>query len=227
MKIVALIPAREGSKSIKNKNIIKVNKKTLIEYSIKTAKNSKFIKEVYVSTDSKKIQKIAIKLGAKAPFLRPKRISGDKSTDLEAFVHFNNWYKKILKKKIDIIVHLRTTTPFRKIKLIDKAIGIFLKNKKYSCLRSFVASKKTPFKMYFKKKNSAVPVISSKKELHSVGRQYLPKTFQHSGYIDILRIRDTIEKKSMVGKKIFFYFIKDKKASIDIDSKKDLLSIQN
>ena len=129
--------------------------------------------------------------------------------------------------KIDIIVHLRTTTPFRKIKLIDKAIGIFLKNKKYSCLRSFVASKKTPFKMYFKKKNSAVPVISSKKELHSMGRQYLPKTFQHSGYIDILRIRDTIEKKSMVGKKIFFYFIKDKKASIDIDSKKDLLSIQN
>ena len=81
--------------------------------------------------------------------------------------------------------------------------------------------------MYFKKKNSAVPVISSKKELHSMGRQYLPKTFQHSGYIDILRIRDTIEKKSMVGKKIFFYFIKDKKASIDIDSKKDLLSIQN
>ena len=100
MKIVALIPAREGSKSIKNKNIIKVNKKTLIEYSIKTAKNSKFRKEVYVSTDSKKIQKIAIKLGAKAPFLRPKRISGDKSTDLEAFVHFNNWYKKILKKKL-------------------------------------------------------------------------------------------------------------------------------
>ena len=76
-KIIALIPARGGSKSIKNKNLALLNGKPLIQYAISSAKKSKYINRIIVSTDSNKIKSTALKLGAEAPFLRPRKISGD------------------------------------------------------------------------------------------------------------------------------------------------------
>ena len=90
IKVVAIIPARKGSKGIKNKNLILFKKKPLICHSIITARKCGFDK-VIVSTDSKKIQKIAIKNGAEAPFLRPKKYAGDSSLDNEYFKHCFNW----------------------------------------------------------------------------------------------------------------------------------------
>ena len=100
MNIVTLIPARSGSKGIKNKNIVKINSKPLIAYSIILAKNSNLLKnEVYVSTNSERIKKCSEKYGAKVPFLRPEKLAKDNSNDLDVFKHFNNWYKKNKKKK--------------------------------------------------------------------------------------------------------------------------------
>ena len=130
MKVSSIILARGGSKGIKNKNIINVMGKPLIYYTINIAKKIKSINEVYVSTDSKKIKKISEKYGAKTPFLRPKKYSNDNSSDLSAFQHFCKWYSKNKKKKIDLIVHLRVTTPFRKINTIKEAIKIISKDKK-------------------------------------------------------------------------------------------------
>ena len=137
MNIVALIPARAGSKGIKNKNIKLINKKPLIYYSIILAINSKLINEVYVSTDSNKIKNISLKYGAKVPFLRPKKFSEDNSSDLQVFKHFINWYKKHIKKDIDYIVHLRPTTPFRKLVTIEKAIKIIKKKQKNNLFEIF------------------------------------------------------------------------------------------
>jgi len=227
MKIVTLIPARGGSKGIKNKNIILVKNKPLIAHTIIAAKKCKLIDEIYVSTDSEKIKKCSIKFGAKVPFLRPKNISRDQSTDLQTMLHFNNWYLNCFKQKIDLIVHLRVTTPFRKSKMIDKAISIMIKKSEYTSLRSFVETKLTPFKMWVKKNNRAIPIIKAKKEYHSMGRQFIPKTYEHAGYIDIIRPKETINKNSMVGKKVFFFKIdRLKEKYIDIDDKKDLLSIK-
>ena len=75
--VIALVPARGGSKSIKNKNLALVNGKPLIFYAIKSALNSKYVDRVIVSTDSKKIRSAALKFGAEVPFLRPKNISQD------------------------------------------------------------------------------------------------------------------------------------------------------
>ena len=94
MNIVALIPARKGSKGIKNKNIINVLNKPLIYHSIAAAKKIKEIKEIYVSTDSTKIKNISQGYGAKVPFLRPKKYSNDNSEDLVVFQHFYKWYLK-------------------------------------------------------------------------------------------------------------------------------------
>ena len=83
--IIAIIPARSGSKSIKNKNLKKVKGISLLERAIKFAKGLKNINRVIVSTDSEKYQSISIKLGAECPFIRPKRYSGDKNLDIEVF----------------------------------------------------------------------------------------------------------------------------------------------
>ena len=123
MNVVTFIPARGGSKGIKNKNILKINKNPLIFYSIDISKKIKLINETYVSSDSNKILKISKGLGAKI-IKRPKKISEDSSTDIEAFKHFYINYKKKNKKKIDLIVHLRATTPFRKKKTIRKIIEL-------------------------------------------------------------------------------------------------------
>ena len=149
MTILALIPARTGSKSIKNKNIKKLRKKFLIFYPIETAKKIKEIKRIIVSTDSKKIAKIAKKGGAEIPFIRPKKISKNNSLDIEYIKHFID--KMEIKNKKTIIVILRPTTPIRDYKLIRKAIREF-KSGKYDSLRSVSVSKESPFKMWIKVK---------------------------------------------------------------------------
>lgn len=119
MNIVTLIPARGGSKGIKNKNILKIKNKPLIYYSIDISKKIKLINQTFVSSNSLKILKISKNLGAEI-IQRPKKISQDKSRDIEAFQHFYDEYRKKYKKEIDLIVHLRATTPFRKKKNYKK-----------------------------------------------------------------------------------------------------------
>ena len=125
-KIVAIIPARKGSKGIKNKNIIKLNNKPLISFSIDYAKNSKLIDRVFVSTDGNKISNIAKKYGAEI-IKRPKKISGDKSSSDEAIIHSIKYIQEKLNYKFDIVVFLQPTTPLRQLGELDKAIKYFEK----------------------------------------------------------------------------------------------------
>ena len=96
--ILGLIPARSGSKRIKNKNIYELNGKPLIQYTIEAAKNSKLLDDVIVSTDSKRIAEIANNFNINVPFLRPKKLSGDKIEMIEVIKHVVK--KKNLKKLI-------------------------------------------------------------------------------------------------------------------------------
>ena len=221
-----LIPARKNSKGIKNKNIVKLGDEELISYTIKFAKKIKLASEVVVSTDSKKIANISKRYGASAPFLRPKKFSGDNSPDLQVFKHYIYWLK-IHKKKIpDFIIHLRVTTPFRSLKLVNKAISIMKNYKNFSSLRSMRKSYFSPYKMWIIKKNTCKPLLKNKLEKHSLSRQSLTKTYDHISYIDILNVRKTIQKNSMTGKKVFPFVLNTNhlKYFIDIDDKNDLKS---
>ena len=121
LKVICIIPARGGSKGIKFKNLKKICGKPLIYYPIKAALKSKVCHKILVSTDSKNYQNLAIKFGAEAPFLRPKKISRDNSHDKELVVHT---LKYLLKKKYfpDLIIYLRPTTPNRNPNIIDNGI---------------------------------------------------------------------------------------------------------
>ena len=132
MNIVAIIPARKGSKGIKNKNIMIYKKKPLIYHSIKTALKLKKIDRVLVSTDSKKYKSLAERYGAEV-ILRPKKISQDNSLEKEFLVHAFNHLKKEENYKVDLFILFRPTCPDRDMKDLKKALNITIKNfKKYS-----------------------------------------------------------------------------------------------
>src|SRR3989344_7391879 len=111
IKILGIIPARGGSKSIPHKNIALLAGKPLIYYTIREAKKSRLLDAVIVSTDDPKIAAVAHACGADVPFLRPKKISGDTSTDIEFFQHALLWVEKHRGWKPDIVVNLRPTAP--------------------------------------------------------------------------------------------------------------------
>ena len=121
MDIVAIIPARSGSKSLQDKNIALLSGHPLIAYSITAAKCSALIKRVIVSTDSERYASIAVQYGAEVPFLRPAEFSTDNSTDRDFLVHAMSWLEQNKQIRPEYWVHLRPTTPLRDPKIIDNA----------------------------------------------------------------------------------------------------------
>lgn len=224
--IHVLIPAREGSKGIKDKNIIDILGKPLINWSIDFSKMSKNVNNVYVSTDSKRIQKIANQCGAEVPYLRPKNISGDKSLDIE-FIKFHlQWLQENRLEIPYAIVHLRTTGPGRCIADLEKAIKIIKEDSSLTGLRSVSLSKLTPYKMWkMNNENNLTPLLTSdSKELHSIPRQDLPRVYWQNGYIDIIKPETVINHNSMVGDNCFGLITSDD--IIDLDYLSDIPEIE-
>lgn len=218
--IVALIPARSGSKGIKHKNIKLYKGEPLMAHSIKIALKSKYIKDVYVSTDSKKYQEIAIECGAKTTPLRPLEISDDMSPDIDVFDFFLN----NMKKKPDFIIHLRPTYPNRKIEILDDCIEKFIENyDNYDSLRTVINLKKTPYKMYYIENNELRPYYREYKDLiepYNQARQYFPETYLHNGCIDIIKSDIILNQHLMSGNKIYPYIMEENEDN-DIDDIND------
>lgn len=225
MKIVCIIPARSGSKGIKHKNIKNFKNKPLLAWSIEQAKHCNYKMRIIVSTDSKEYKNIALKNGAEVPFLRPKEISQDKSVDIELIQHAINFLEENEKYKPDIILQLRPTQPLRKVEDINNCLKIFIENfDKYDSLRTVVEFEKSPFKMYTinEDKTNLLPLfdnINNIKEPFNQCRQFLPKTYLHNGYIDIIKT-SILKDNTISGKKIYPY-IMDKNDTIDIDNSND------
>ena len=219
-KIVALIPCRSGSKGLPNKNIKLYQNLPLFVHSIKIAQEFDNI-NIYVSTDSIEYQKIAIEYGARAPFLRPKEISGDLSTDFEVFRHFLDYYKGENNEYPDIIIHLRPTYPNRTKKLLKDTLTQFLENyDNYDSLRTVVPFEKSLFKMYYIQNNILSPSYNKFNDINepfNQPRQILPITYLHNGCIDIVKTDTIINYNSMTGRNILPY-IMDKDETNDIDT---------
>ena len=222
MNIVAIIPARSGSKSIKDKNIISYKNKPLIYHSIKIALKSKLVNRVIVSTDSIKYAKLSTKFGAEVPFLRPKIISKDNSNDSGWIFHSIDYLINKEKYYPDLIIHLRPTTPNREIKTFEKGIKWFLKNKNSSTsMRSVNIFSQPPQKLFQIKKIFLTGFFDKKYkgEYHSRPRQDYPKTYLPNGYIDILKTSYILKSKKIYGNKILSYVTNP---ILDIDTKQDL-----
>jgi len=217
-KILALIPARGGSKGIPKKNIINLGGHPLIAYSIAVAKLSKFINRTIVTTDSEEISGIAKKYRAEVPFLRPKRISGDKSLDVEFFHHALNWLKKNEGYEPDLIVHLRPITPAREAWLVDKAISEITNDRKATALRSAHAARYNGYKTFRKEKEYihffGKEDFKEKEEYYNYPRQALPATYNPNGYVDIV-LPKILKKTGTLHGKYIRAFITERVADID------------
>lgn len=128
-KIIAIIPARGGSKGLPRKNIKPLLGKPLVAWTIEQAKNSKYIDRIIVSTDDKEITEISRKYGAEVPFLRPKELARDDSPTIDVIMHAIDWFEK-RGDYFDIVVLLEPTSPLRDVEDIDKCVEILIGNPK-------------------------------------------------------------------------------------------------
>ena len=220
MLIYAIIPARKGSKGIKDKNIIKINNKPLIQYSIDVAQNSKFIDKIIVSSDSKKYLKIASLNSDIIQHLRPKNISLDNSNDIEFFLHCIKFLKKSKINLPDLFIHLRPTTPLRDVNIVDKAIKIMV-NAKNSSLRSVHETSSSVYKYFEIKKNKLVTIFDNDNNIEksNFNRQSFHKTYAPNGYVDIIKIKHIMKYEQLHGSNVYPYITEQ---VIELDSHYDL-----
>jgi len=218
VRILGLIPARGGSKSVPKKNIRLLAGKPLIAYTIEEAKKSRYIDRLIVSTDDKEIAKVSSRLGAEVPFMRPKRLAGDHATDLSVFKHALLWLEKNEGEKPEIVVHLRPTSPLRTVFHIDEAIKLLL-NSDADSVRSVCISQKHPYKMWKIKNGYLVSFLSKSSigEKYNLPRQKLPPAYIQNGCVDVVRRSTILEKNSMTGDKILAY-VMDEDESVNINT---------
>tara|TARA_Y100000817_G_scaffold291547_1_gene263164 strand:+ start:118 stop:798 length:681 start_codon:yes stop_codon:yes gene_type:complete len=197
-KIIAIIPARSGSKGIKNKNILYLGNKPLIGWAIHICITSKLFSKVYLSTDSVKYARIAKKFGPVEIIIRPKKISSNTSTDYQLIEHA---IKKI-NLKYDFIAHIRPTSPLRKISQMKKAIKFFMKSN-FTSLRSVHEMKETAYKTFEIRKGKLKPLKNIKFSLDRLNgpRQGFNKTYSPNGIIDIYRKKFIFKNKLLFGNK--------------------------
>jgi len=211
-KIIAIIPARSGSKGLKDKNIKDLNGKPLIAYTIEAAKNSEVFDTVFVSTDSEKYAEISKLYGAEVPFLRSSENSNDKAGSWDVV-------KEVLSKleaKYDIVVLLQPTSPLRTAKNIKEAVELFFEKDAYT----LVSVCETDHSIFWC--NTLDETLSAKdfiKPEYRVPRQQLPKSYTLNGAIYITKT-DLLDNLDMYGDKSFVY-IMEKENSIDIDCEID------
>jgi len=196
IKLKAIILARGGSKGVPGKNIKKLNGIPLLVYPIIAANKSKYISDIYVSTDDKEIKDVALEYGA-VVIDRPKDLSQDDTTDVEAMKHAVEYLNSY-----DDIVHLRATTPMVESLVLDKAIEYFIENGDCTSLRSGHESPETAYKSFKKKWGKYWGGLFDDEydgEYYNLPRQQLPKTYQPNGYVDIVRPKQFMNSDSFHG----------------------------
>lgn len=220
--VVALIPARSGSKGIKNKNIKLINNIPLISYTIISAQKSKKIDKSFVFTDSKKYQNICIKYDIDFPFTRGKKNASAKSTDTDVIDEFLNKYFKFYKLYPEILVYLRPTQPLRTSNLIDRSIVTLQRNKKrFSCLRTTRVFDYPPFWLKKIKNNKLFPFVKEVEKFSKMRRQDLPKIYFCDGYVDVFFVKNFLKEKSFPTKDQYA-MLDETTPFIDIDNINDL-----
>lgn len=210
MKILAIIPARAGSKGIPNKNIRLVNEKPLIWYSINNALNSTHISDVVVSTDSSEVKTIATQMGVEVKWRKPELCKDDITLDSVIYDAIPQ------DKKYDYIITMQPTSPTLKYQTLDKAIEYAIKNK-VDTLISVVNEPSLSWK-----DDKGVKKPNYKKRLN---RQYLPPHYKETGAFVISKA-SAVTNKTRIGKKVDVYEVSEDEA-IDIDNYKDLLLVNS
>jgi len=218
-KILGIVPARGGSKSIKDKNIVPLNGKPLIYYTISESLKAQTIDRVIVSTDSPKIAKITESLGAEVPYMRPKYLATDTSKTIDAVLHLLDFLAKTENYEPEIVVLLQPTSPLRKSLHIDEAVGKFLKSDAESLVSLCRLQEPHPYKLKIIEDGLVCPFFKNADS--SIPKQLLPDVYRLNGALYITYRSTLYNYKDFFGKKVLPYIMEDC-YSVNIDSPIDL-----
>jgi CMP-N,N'-diacetyllegionaminic acid synthase len=221
LKILAVIPARKGSKGIPGKNMTKILGKPLIYFTIKNAKKSKYITSIIVSTDCKKIAKISKKMGAEVPFLRPDKLATDKTQTFPVIKHAIKQIEKIKYFKFDYIILLQPTCPLRSFKDIDVSLKRLILSNSNSITSIVDVGANHPLRMKIIKKNKLKNYIKQDFE-NMKPRQELSKVYIRNGAIYAFKRNVIFKEKALVSKNNLPYLM-PKERSVNIDTQEDLI----
>ncbi len=216
-KILAVIPARSGSKGLKGKNIKPMNGKPLIWWTIKESKKSGYIDRVIVSTDSREIAEAAEKCGAEAPFLRPKKLSNDTASSADVVIHALDFYAE-KGEVFDIFVLLQPTSPLRSCEDIDSSIRLLFRKKAEMIVG--VSEVTHPLEWV-----NTLPASGCMKGFLSSGssekgRQFFARNFMPNGAI-FTGFTETLRGKKSFYTDGTFAYIMSRERSVDIDDAVD------
>ncbi len=221
-KVLALIPARGGSKGLPQKNILPLGGHPLIAWSIAAARATPGIDRVVVTTDSPEIARIAREYGAETPFLRPADLAGDFTTDLETFVHALRWLEAEESYRPGQVFQLRPTSPIRFRTEMETCLRLLRDHPEAQSVRTLTPSPVTPYKMWFMEgpEQPLRPLLTvpGMAEPYNMPRQKLPVTWWQTGTYDLIRTRVILEENSMSGSCILPLCIENHLA-VDIDDR--------
>ncbi|HMN60440.1 MAG TPA: acylneuraminate cytidylyltransferase [Anaerolinea sp.] len=222
-EVLAIIPARGGSKGIPRKNIKVFAGHPLIAYSIQAGLQARGVSRVIVSTDDEEIAAVARAYGAETPFLRPAELAEDRTLDLPVFQHALDWLAEHEGYRPEALVQLRPTSPVRPPDLVDQAVETLLAHPEADSVRGVVPAGQNPHKMWRIDAETGrmrnlldVPGVA---EPYNAPRQALPPVYWQTGHIDVVRA-STVRGGSMSGAVILPVMV-DPAYTVDIDTPKD------
>lgn len=221
MNVLAIIPARGGSKGVSRKNIIDIKGKPLICYSIETglaAKRVGIIKELVVSTDDEEIAEISRRAGASVPFLRPEYLSNDTAKSVDVMIHAFEFYKA-KGEVFDTILLLQPTTPLRTVDDIRNSLDIYQKQNVSSLISCYKEEYICDLVSYHKRGDMAIALNSG----HNKGgrRQELEDLYVRNGAIYITSV-DQMIKNHRVFDDVPAIYVMPKDRSVNIDCMDDV-----
>lgn len=223
-EILAVIPARGGSKGIPRKNIRDFAGCPLIAYSIAAGIQSQLVTRVIVSTEDDGIAEVAKQFGADVPFLRPNDLAQDDTPDLPVFQHALRWLDENEGYVPELIVQLRPTSPVRPQDCVDDAIRLLLDNPEAHSVRGVVSAGQNPHKMWKIDPESSqlnqLLTVEGIPEPYNAPRQILPHVYWQTGHIDVIRPETILEKNSMSGD-VILPLILEPRFTVDIDNLND------
>lgn len=223
-EILALIPARGGSKGIPRKNIRNFAGYPLIAWSIAAGLQAHTVNRVIVSTDDEEIASVAREYGAETPFMRPAELAQDRTTDLPVFEHALKLLEEIEGYRPQLVIQLRPTSPIRPKDCVDSAVKILLDHPDADCVRGVVPAAQNPFKMWhfhgYDKPMDPLIHVDGITESYNAPRQILPAAYWQTGHIDAIRTSTITQKGSLTGDVIYPLVI-DPRYSVDIDTLAD------
>lgn len=225
-RVLALVPARGGSKGLPRKNILPLGGHPLIAWSVAAGLQAETVSRVVCSTDDPEIAEVAARYGAEVPFLRPAELALDDTLDLPVFQHALDWLDREQGWRADVVVQLRPTSPLRFPGQVDEAVRLLLATPEATGVRAVIPAPANPFKMWLLPDPEGEPwmrpllPLSGIAEPFNMPRQRLPQAYWQTGTIDIVRA-EVIRGGRMSGDHLLPLLV-DSRQAVDIDSAADL-----